>query len=561
MRILLSTPILLAALHAPLFSQGASPAPPVPAECQSVLDDIRKHPPEQRNLDIADALKLKQSGTCFARLILERPSVTSAGFTSFLNKLEAVRTDKQAGASSGSGGGTNLASKGTTAGVLSLAAESGALTESVSQQAVTVQGSLDGPFVVLERKNLIPYCPESSTDLACKNKSWYSALRHFSYGVTFNTNQNNQTITGSASGQPGGTAQPVTFTASSRQISAWNARYIIVNHRDDSSGDFKKSWEKLLGQAATKAAAAPGGASTTPSAQPVSDAAKALVLALQSLIAAAQISDDDYAAWYTAAYEAMRSVDLQQKGALESEWKARIDRYLDMVEKANPKYAGAALAYIQAVSRYDAEQRIFVETIASKPVLTLEYDNNRPLGQASTSTARLIFDKAVTKTVSLTANGAFALYNSTLPQNIPGVNRLRDAQFAVQVQKDLGTNSVLGAAAIAGTYYFQYQNSPAILNVTPGTPLPGITLTGLPATATQVFAAKGNLHIGQLRLVLGAGGSSVRFPLAISYSNRTELIAKPAWKAQLGISYDFDSLFARSSPAPAASAAPAPAVK
>lgn len=147
--------------------------------------------------------------------------------------------------------------------------------------------------------------------------------------------------------------------------------------------------------------------------------------------------------------------------------------------------------------------------------------------------------------MSVTANGAVTLYNSTLPQNIPGVSRLRDAQFALQLQKDLGTLTLLGAAALSATYYFQYQNSPAILNVTPGTPLPGITFTGLPANATQVFAQKGSLHIGQLRLVLGPATSSVRFPLAVSYSNRTELIPKPTWKAQLGISYDFDSLFTK----------------
>jgi hypothetical protein len=197
------------------------------------------------------------------------------------------------------------------------------------------------------------------------------------------------------------------------------------------------------------------------------------------------------------------------------------------------------------MSLYDFEQRSFVEAVASKPVVTLEYNNNRPVGQSSTSSIRLIFDKGFKKGVSLTANGAFTLYNSTPAENIPGVNRLRDAQFALQVEKDLGILSLLGAAAVSGTYYFQYQNSPAILNITPGTPLPGITFTGLPANASQVFAPKGNLHVGQLRLVLGAAQSSVRFPLAISYSNRTELIPKPTWKAQLGISYDFDSLFTK----------------
>jgi hypothetical protein len=80
------------------------------------------------------------------------------------------------------------------------------------------------------------------------------------------------------------------------------------------------------------------------------------------------------------------------------------------------------------------------------------------------------------------------------------------------------------------------------LNVNPSMPLTGITFTGLSSNATQVFAKKGNISIGQLKVTLGSG--TVRVPFAISYSNRTELITKPTWKAQIGISYDFDSLFA-----------------
>ena len=103
MRILLSAPILLLALQAPLPAQNAPPKSDIPYECQVVLDDIRKDPPERRESDIADALKLQRSPTCYARLFLQRSSVTSAGFSSFVKKLEVLRTDKQAGASSGAG--------------------------------------------------------------------------------------------------------------------------------------------------------------------------------------------------------------------------------------------------------------------------------------------------------------------------------------------------------------------------------------------------------------------------------------------------------------------------
>jgi hypothetical protein len=135
------------------------------------------------------------------------------------------------------------------------------------------------------------------------------------------------------------------------------------------------------------------------------------------------------------------------------------------------------------------------------------------------------------------------IYDSIPPQSIPGAGRLRDAQFGFQLDRNLGPLAFLGTSAVTAAYYFQYQSSPAIINVTPGTPLSGITFVGLPATATEAFAEKGNLHIGQVKLVLGE--SSVRFPIAVSYSNRTELITKPSWRAQVGISYDLDALFSK----------------
>ena len=87
MRILLSAPILLVALQSPLPAQNPPPKSDIPPECQVVLDDIRKDPPERRDFDIADALKLKQGAACFARLFVQRSSVTRAGFSSFLKKL------------------------------------------------------------------------------------------------------------------------------------------------------------------------------------------------------------------------------------------------------------------------------------------------------------------------------------------------------------------------------------------------------------------------------------------------------------------------------------------
>jgi hypothetical protein len=56
-----------------------------------------------------------------------------------------------------------------------------------------------------------------------------------------------------------------------------------------------------------------------------------------------------------------------------------------------------------------------------------------------------------------------------------------------------------------------------------------------------VFTRKGNISFVQLKYGFGTG-TNVKFPIAVSWSNRSELIAHPTWGAQFGVSYDFSSL-------------------
>src|SRR6185295_18868790 len=230
---------------------------------------------------------------------------------------------------------------------------------------------------------------------------------------------------------------------------------------------------------------------------------------------------------------------------LDAVWIDRERALAAVIERVNPALVERAAEFSRALTLYQFEQEDLVRGVADRPVLSVQYDFKRPNELLATSTFRALFDKGFATRWSIAANGAVEFYNDDPPASVPGAKRVRDAQFGVQVQRDLGTLALVGAAAISGTYYFQYQNGPSILKVTPAAPVPGITFTQLPGGASLVFADTGHLHIAQVRLVLGAPSSSARFPLAISYSNRTELIDKPVLRAQFGISYDFDSLFAR----------------
>jgi hypothetical protein len=163
---------------------------------------------------------------------------------------------------------------------------------------------------------------------------------------------------------------------------------------------------------------------------------------------------------------------------------------------------------------------------------------------------------AATKTspFSITAMAGADVYNSAPPSTIPSASSLRDLQAGAEIdyRYDLHAsgcglwhnlvNGWIGSITAAGSYYYQDQTSPAILTGPPST----ITFTGLPSGTTSVYSKRGVINLAQLRLGFGSG-SKVTFPVAATYSNRTELIAHPTWGLQFGLSYNLSSLFSSAS--------------
>ena len=163
------------------------------ADCEHLLASVQAASTAGDRANAIGALvKLGDNPVCFAEIVgIERKS-----YPAFIKQLETVRTDKQAGSSVGTGGTTSLVSKGVTAQAISIAAEYGALTESVNNQVVTVQGSLDGIPAALVRQGLLRYCVPGIAANPCPQEELFSFLRRVSYSVSFNTSQNSQAISG-----------------------------------------------------------------------------------------------------------------------------------------------------------------------------------------------------------------------------------------------------------------------------------------------------------------------------------------------------------------------------
>ena len=160
---------------------------------------------------ITDLVNLEQSYLCMVNYIIMQqpvPQQKELFRQSFIDLQAALKqvqkntpstsSNSQAGSTSGTGGTTSLISQGKTAQLLSVATEYGALTETQSNQTVTVQGTLDGPLAAVTRQYIVGYCttPGNNIDPYCLSPKLHNILRDVSYGVTFNTASPNQTVSG-----------------------------------------------------------------------------------------------------------------------------------------------------------------------------------------------------------------------------------------------------------------------------------------------------------------------------------------------------------------------------
>jgi hypothetical protein len=458
---------------------------------------------------------------CFALFVAGLDRADRSAFRDFVRRFEGRRADKQTGASAGGEGSTSVVAQGPVAKILSVAAEYGALTQTVNGQVVTVRGNLAGVPSLLVNKEVFPYCiGEESSGGYCVDRSLIGVLKRFSFGVSFDASRA-QVLTAEhkESAPPAGESGPVTFTGKSREISSISVRAELWNHRDVSTPEFANAWREKVGSAM--------------------DAASADLLRAGEF-ANEVISLPIHDAWFKTSVAAVRAA-----GRDRAQIVAALTSSLNLLvtqAKTLPGFDERVADALAAYSRFFLAQDDLIASLATKNVLAFEYANTRPAVQPATSNYRVIFDYPISKETKIVANGAATFYDSVPPgQTI--VKRYRDAQVGVQLDQGLGDVAILGPAVFTLAGYFQYQHSPALLNVDPSAPVTGVAFIGLPEGAKEVFATTGNIWLVQGKLSLVPSDSSIKIPLSVTWSNRTELIDKPTWRGQIGISYDLDSIF------------------
>jgi hypothetical protein len=501
-------------------------------QCQALFqqyrDDYRKATSDaqrtQAEVSLGQLFNARTQPGCVVSLILAAyPNQVRANL--FLGFATAV--EKQSGSTSSTSGSTSLVSKNFASRVLSVASEYGALTSSTSGQTTTVSGSLDQLFTAVEKASqgtFVECAVKTIPGVFCTRSGVVDFLGRFSYSASLDLNQPS-TITGTATGNLQGSTQQVTGTQgrNSFALSQFSSKVFLWAAKP-SHQDFLNTL------------------TDSPDDSGITDARHKLV--------SIQDAADKDRAWHLWLSQALPSLFSASQATVDAELLAQAKKLIAVLlagGSSEEELIKSALDYSASLAgTAQAERAIYEKAAWAKPILTFQYDYNTPANQPTNSTFRLIWGQSFKTLPSwkITGNAGGSIYNSTPSSSIPGSGRLRDFQLGIEADRNAYRLGTYLTATLSAAYYFQDQTSPAILNVTPNSPISGISFTGLPSNATQVFTQKGNIHVGQLKIILSGNSSSGwKFPIAITGSNRSELITKKSIGAQVGISYDFDSLF------------------
>jgi hypothetical protein len=501
----------------------------------------------------------------------------------------------QTGAPSSASGTTSAVSKPISP--LSLATEYGGITTSSSNQTITIQAPLDGIPSGLAAKGLVGYCWSPLIEIpGCVSASRLQWLSRFSIGVSANTTSSSQGVSGAASASTT-SAQPASLMTAGTTSPSIASTFAKINLIRGGGALTLPSGLKQQGSAVNDAQEHIILAlSKLQQAGIDFDSWRSCILTqftAERISTPAPESSQFFKYWAQivpvlfhkepmnceSTAPSLTQQDIERDApttAQRDQWRKQFATVAP-TDPNSPEFLNyARLQLINAVDDYIAAAQVFeaqtdqlIKSLA--PVLSFEYDYNTPVNQPTTSTAKLLLsyswrklkcssgnssgDSSSATTVdrfTTTVNVGGNFYNSA-PSSVPSAGAFRDAQagseFDVAMCPEVKQPilSYFTNATIGLTYYYQDQVSASILKVaSAGMLLPGINITGLSSSATQVFTKKGPINFVQLKYGLGFG-KNVKFPIAFSWSNRTDLITHALWSAQFGVTYDFSSLLNSSS--------------
>lgn len=464
---------------------------------------------------------LRCNELAFVRLLAARPS-----YYSFLQTAEGTVSKQQLGASSSSSGTTDLVTKAAVAQVLGIAVNGGALTQSTSGSTTTFTANALSLSRYLTGHEVFPFCPNP--------KGCDTFLDKAAEGLTGSLSLDNTTSSAGTTNTQGTTANPSAQTpatplsGSGWRMSSWGLQY-AVPFLNTNTSRFRKAWDKSVNSANSNI---------------LTGAASKMNTALAGALDKLETSSD-YAVWEqgTSTEKGAQSkiADLLKQKAtpatIEQELRADLEELIGIAFEKGYLSNDQITSAVAATNAFFATRNQVITTVKSTlPELSFAYSNNHPLNEANVSNFKAIFQIQPTSWLSVTANGAADMYDSSFGSAIA---RWRDVQFSAELDFTLPSKYDNAVFSVAG--YYQDQRTKAVLQIPAGNTAPntGIVLAGPAAT---LLAPTGDIQIYQAMVTFPLKNST-KIPIGVSWANRTDLLPGSIVRAHLGINFSFANLF------------------
>ncbi|HWP56179.1 MAG TPA: hypothetical protein VN476_18745 [Pyrinomonadaceae bacterium] len=448
------------------------------------------------------AILLRQDkGDLFPILVAKLLKANSnESFVTFVTEATEARTDQQVGAGPGSQGTTSLVVKGGVPYLFGLAVENGAATQSQSDTTITYRVNPAGAINLLGKKGFITGFQQDQSDPFMK------FLGKTSLGFTFDTSRGNQ---------------PGVFTGDKQQLSAFSARVEFVNDRDPRLKKYERAWESFVATemvklsnviSATSFALNDWGTTTTPE----------------------SFKDPALQAWLEQTNIAISSAFSNASAGDRVEIVATVIRQradLLPVDLVSNETKAALINFARQYSEYTQKKNDLLKRIASGKIFTLEYTNSRATNAPDTSNFNFIAATGPGGKVDLTANGSLTFFNKVPAATalVPKPGRIRDFQFAGQVTVPFKFGESQFDFWFSGRYERLVENASTVA----GTIIPG---------------TKGDIAVGQFGLNIPIKSLGIKFPVSVTFANRTELIKEKEVRGNIGFTFNWDTLFSRLKP-------------
>lgn len=436
--------------------------------------------------------------------------------------LQTVSTSAattQSGGSPTVSGSTNLVTKPTTTDLISMAAESGAFTDTINGTTATLQANALGLTKYISNRPVFQRWASSYAD----------RIQPLNFTVTLNVAQSSSSAaatTGAANSATPASIASILLPSNNASLSSFGVAYNVYRRYSPQNKTFLDRWSKAV----------------TANMKQLGTANQTLKADIDLLIPPATIPA--VAENMNAAMEAWHVAGRKAETAANPNFDDFVNAYMSYDQAfcnfvlSTPNSAQNALRLAKDIQSFQDAVYTVVNQARGTPLATIAYTYSTPVQKPSTHDATASFSYLFKSGTQLTGNFAASVY-----ANVPtgaAYGRLRDIQVSGELDKPFGGTAAAprGTFSVAG--YDQYQSDPTVLNITAGNLVPGTNIT-LPNNAQVLLGTAGWLGVVQGKVVFNLKGG-LTIPVAVKWSNKTDLLQGSDTRGQIGVSYDLSAL-------------------